>query len=228
MTGLADIAAAAAGQGLGIAGAFHAEEGDGAPEGVGTVVLLGFAPGGWDVFSGSAEAADGGADPLDRWSARVVGALAERLGAAALFPFGGPPYSPFLRWAQRGEGARPSPVGMMVSPTRGLWMSYRGALGLAGRLALEDAPGADPCLGCPAPCLTACPVGAMGEAPYDVPACTAHVESRKGTACREIGCLVRHSCPAGRDVTPGREQTGFHMTAFLRAHGSLDANSPSD
>jgi hypothetical protein len=61
-----------------------------------TIALAGFAGrDGWDAFAKSPEAADGAAHPLDRWSQRVIDALARELGAKALFPFGGPPFWPF-------------------------------------------------------------------------------------------------------------------------------------
>lgn len=215
------IASAAAAEGLAVAGAFHPGEGDGTD--AGTLVLLGpDGPAMWDRFTAAPEFADGAPDPLDRWSRRVISALAAALGAAARFPFGGPPHEPFLRWAMRGEGARPSPVGMLVSPRRGLWMSYRGALAFAERLPLDPTPPADPCAGCAAPCLGACPVGAMGRGPYDVAACAAHVASPEGSACREGGCLVRHACPAGSGAELMPQQCGFHMEAFLRERLPLD------
>jgi hypothetical protein len=67
-----------------------------------TVALAGFAGrDGWDAFAKSPEAADGAAHPLDRWSQRVIEALARELGAKALFPFGGAPFWPFQQWARR-------------------------------------------------------------------------------------------------------------------------------
>jgi hypothetical protein len=221
MTGGATIEAAsraAAAAGLAVAGAFHTQAGDGAPEGVGAICLLG-ADGDrmWEIFSRGPEAADGQPDPLDRWSRRVIGRLAEELNAVALFPFGGPPYQPFQRWATRGEGAVSSPVAMQVTPGRGLWTSYRGALGFRQPIALAARADASPCIGCPAPCLTACPVGAFAGGSYDVPRCVAHITSPAGAACRGGGRLVRRACPAGRDATPSAEQCRFHMEAFIRA-----------
>jgi hypothetical protein len=108
---------------------------------------------------------------------------------------------------------------MQVSPARGLWMSYRGALGFAGQLTLPPRPSATPCEGCPAPCLTACPVDAFAGGAYDVPRCVAHVASAAGAACR-TGCLVRDACPAGAGVCLPLEQRGFHMAAFLAAQGA--------
>lgn len=212
------IDSALAPHGLAAAGAFHPEPGDGAPEGVGTLVLVGARGGAlWRVFTAAAEFADGAADPLDRWSRRVLEQVAAELGARALFPFGGPPYQPFQRWAARGEPAYPSPVGMQVSVARGLWVSYRGALGFAGRLAIGLPVRGDPCCGCPAPCKTACPVNAFAGGRYDVAGCAAHIATPAGTACREAGCLVRHACPAGAAAAPPAAQCGFHMRAFLRA-----------
>lgn len=221
------IAAALGPHGLAAVGAFHPAEGDGVPAHVATLVLVG-AEGAelWPRFTASPEFADGRPDPLDRWSRRVLEAVAADLGARAFFPFGGPPYLPFQRWAARGEGAHPSPVGMQVSPARGLWLSYRGALGLAERLPLRPAAETSPCEPCPAPCLTACPVDAFAGGAYDVDRCVAHITRPEGRACREGGCLVRHACPAGRAATPPRAQCAFHMEAFIRAR-RVDGAEPS-
>jgi epoxyqueuosine reductase len=208
----------AAAEGLAVVGAFHPLSGDGAPEGIGTICLLGARLGQmWQVFSGSPEAADGQPNPLDRWSRRVIERLAAELGAVALFPFGGPPHQPFQRWAARGEAAVPSPVAMQVTGTRGLWTSYRGALGFREPITLMGRNDANPCLGCPAPCLTACPVDAFAGGAYDVPRCVDHITSPAGAACRTGGCLVRHACPAGLDAAPPAGQCRFHMDAFIRA-----------
>lgn len=212
------VASALAPHGLGPVGAFYPAEGDGAPAGIATLVLIGAAGEGlWRAFSDSPEFADGAPDPLDRWSRRVISTVAAGLGARPLFPFGSSPYLPFQRWAERGEGARPSPVTMLVSPSRGLWLSYRGALGFDERLALTTALAAPPCPACPAPCLRACPVEAFAGGNYDVARCVAHITSPEGRACRESGCLVRHACPAGRAAAPPVAQNAFHMEAFIRA-----------
>lgn len=207
--------------GLAAVGAFHPGPEDAAPDGVRTLVLLGPANGRmWAEFQASKEAEDGGADPLDRWSRRVIDALAARLGAQSFYPFGGPPWHPFQRWAEKGEGAMRSPVAMQATPQRGLLASYRGALGFSEHLALGAAPGQSPCLGCPAPCLMACPVNAFRDGRYDVPACVAHVILPAGAACRN-GCLVRMACPASAGADLPVEQRAFHMAAFLRAqHGA--------
>src|ERR1700721_2059647 len=104
-----------------------------------TIVLAGMVGrNGWDAFSASPEAGDGLADPLDRWSRRLIESLAGELGAKALFPFGGPPFLPFQRWAQRAEPVHSSPIGVLIHPYYGLWHSYRGALGLSEELAVAE------------------------------------------------------------------------------------------
>ena len=73
---------------------------------------------GWAAFSASPEVEDGAADPLDRWSRRVVDGLAVELGARALYPFDGPPHWPFQRWARRAAPMHVSPLGLLIHRRR--------------------------------------------------------------------------------------------------------------
>ncbi len=199
--------------GLAVLGAFHPVVGDGAPPGCGTLVLLGpQGPGFWAVFRASAEFGDGAPDPLNRWSERVIGALAAALGGMALFPFGGPPWPPFTAWARRSGEAWDSPVGLLVHSRHGLFVSYRGALALPARLALPAAV-ARPCDACAKPCLGACPVGALSGDGYDLAACHGWLDGAAGRDCLDRGCAVRRACPVGRDLRP-EAQSAFHMRAF--------------
>lgn len=214
---------AAAAAGLRVRGGFAVEDGDGVPAldagtPARTLVLLGNAgPGMWRAFS------DGGVrpgdNPLDRWSLEVVSELATRLGGAPLFPFGGPPFLPFIRWAQAAEAVHPSPIGPLIHPEYGLWHAYRGAIAFGHAMALpprDERP--SPCDTCVArPCLSACPVGAFTAAGYDVPACVSHVSRGEGQQCLNGGCLARHACPVGTDYAYAGEQATFHMRAFLKS-----------
>ncbi|MGR3485755.1 MAG: ferredoxin [Paracoccaceae bacterium] len=198
------VAAALHPHGLTVAGQCELDPGDG--YGAGGVLLISpDEPRFWTVFSRSSEAADGAPDPLDRWSRRVLGAVAQTMGARAVLP-SDPPYPPFVAWALRSGECHPSPVGPMVHRDRGLWISFRGAL-LVDRAAATPAP--SPCTGCRAPCRTACPVDAFADG-YDVAACRAHVAV---SDCRD-GCRVRAACPVGAGQRP-RAQARFHMEAFL-------------
>jgi epoxyqueuosine reductase len=210
---LSELGARTLRDGLAVLGAFHPVPADAAPDGAGTVVLLGPEPGEfWPRFAASPEGRAGGRDPLDRWSTRVIGALAAELGASAVFPFGGPPYAPFLAWARRSGAAFDSPVGLLVHARLGLFISYRGALAFPGRMALPS-PSRCPCDGCAAPCRDACPAGALGPAGYDVPGCHTFLDTPDGGRCLACGCAVRRACPVGAGGQAGA-QTSFHMTAF--------------
>lgn len=213
-----------AASGLALRGAFHPQPGDGIAGG--TLALLGFAGGiGWATFAASPEAADGAPDPLDRWSRRVIDALAGTLGGTALYPFGGPPWHPFQRWAQRAEPVHPSPLGILIHPDWGLWHSYRGAIALPERLDLPPRDDrASPCDACAArPCLSACPVGAFSAAGYDVAACAGHIASAVGADCMIAGCAARRACPVAAAHYPGAAQAGFHMRAFRASRASSAA-----
>jgi hypothetical protein len=191
----------------------------GALTGVRTIVLAGMAGReGWGAFAASPEASDGSGHPLDRWSGRLIEALARELGAKAFFPFGGPPFWPFQQWAQRAEPVHPSPIGILIHPRYGLWHSYRGALGFSERLAVpEPATIPSPCESCIGRwCLKTCPVGAFSPGAYDVAACAGHVQSRAGADCMDFGCRARRACPVGPEHAYGPDQAQFHMRAFLR------------
>ena len=173
----------------------------------------------WDAFQAAAESRDERPHPLDRWSRRVVSGLASELGAEPLFPFDGPPFLPFIRWAQRAEAVYPSAMGPLIHPDYGLWHAYRGALAFAETLDLgprDTRP--SPCDACEdKPCLATCPVGAFSAAGYDVAACVAHIGGARGGECLSAGCLARRACPVGVTFQYAMEQMGFHMEAFLAA-----------
>jgi epoxyqueuosine reductase len=207
------LEAALGAEGLGILGGFHPVPADKAPEDSRTLLLVGPAPPRfWPRFAASPEACDGAPDPLDRWTVRVLGKLAEAHGARALYPFGGPPWHPFIAWAERTGRVWPSPVGLLVHAERGLWASFRGALAFPDERPLPP-PAPRPCDACPAPCRAACPAGALTASGYDIPACRAWIE-RPEADCLSLGCAVRRACPVGRDEAPPPEQRAFHMAAF--------------
>ena len=167
----------------------------------------------WSMLMDAQEGQDGAADPIDRWSRRVLTALGETVGAEAIFPFGGPPWHPFIGWALDSGEITQSPIGLLVSDETGLWVSFRGAFRFEGARGWTR-HGTPPCPTCAAPCTTACPVDAFADGQYDVAACRAHVNAPEGIACREGGCLARHACPVGRSFAPPPDQATHHMAAF--------------
>lgn len=212
---LEGIAALLAPHRLAVFGGFHPVEGDGTPPGTQTLLMLGPAePGFWAHLTAQPEWQDATPDPVDRWSRRVIGRLACDLGAKAVFPFGGPPHAPFQRWAMATGRAWVSPVRLLVHDVAGLMVSYRGALALKARVDLP-ATGPRPCDGCAAPCLAACPAGALTGAGYDVPACHAHLDLA-GAECLTGGCLVRRACPLTESYGRVARQSAYHMRQFHR------------
>lgn len=220
--GLGEIEAALRDAGLASRGAFHPVAGDAVPpfaDGtlVRTLVLAGqVGAAHWDAFTRDRREEP---DPLDRWAARALEAVASRFGARVLLPGDGPPFAPFQRWAQRAEPVHPSPLGLLIHPDHGLWHAYRGALVFAAAI---DLPPRDrrpsPCATCTdRPCLAACPVRAFARGSLDPAACIAHLDSGTAGACFESGCLARAACPVG---VPHRYPPGvarFHLTAFAEA-----------
>ncbi len=221
---IATLAAALGAHGLIPRGGFRPRADDGVPpladgRPIRTLVMVGNAgPALWRAFAASPEY-DSAPDPLNRWSERVLGELAAELGAEAVFPFGGPPYLPFVAWAKRAEAVAESPLGILIHPDYGLWHAYRGALAFAETVDLAPRDRRPrPCDTCAErPCLSACPVGAFTKTGYDVAACTSHISAPAGADCMERACGARRACPVGRDYTYEPAQARFHMKHFLAA-----------
>ena len=212
-------------EGLALRGGFHCTAEDAVPDQpdgrpARTLLLCGNVGSSiWPTFSNSPEAGDGEPHALNRWSERVLSRLARELKAAAHFPFGGPPYVPFLGWAKRAEDLENSPLGMLIHPRFGLWHAYRGALAFAEKIDLPvPAPAPSPCESCEGrPCLSACPVGAFDGARYDVDGCARHIAGASGSDCLSLGCRARRACPVGREYLYLSDQAEFHMRAFLKS-----------
>ena len=202
---------------LDIFGGFTPVKAAQAPASAKTILLLGpHEPGFWPHISTAREFTDQQPDPLDRWSQRIITELAGLAGGTALFPFGGPPYQPFIAWALRSGRAWTSPVGLLVHDRAGLFVSYRGALALPYHVDLPPL-GQSPCLTCPGqPCRSACPVGALTDAGYDLGACHAYLDTKHGQDCMMRGCAVRRACPISASYGRLAEQSAFHMKAFHR------------
>jgi hypothetical protein len=186
-----------------------------------TIVLLGADASFWNVLTAAPEYLDQLPDPVDRWSQRIVTELARQTNSTARFPFGGPPFQPFIRWAIASGRAWQSPTGMLVHDTAGLMISYRGALMFDCDLGWPSltTPNLDnPCLTCAdQPCAAACPVGALSATTaYDVPRCHDHLATKSGAPCLGQGCAVRRACPVSRAFGRPEAQSAHHMASFHR------------
>jgi hypothetical protein len=227
-----DLSQALARHGLITRGGFHFTPDEARPEGPNgrpavSLILTGHAGGAiWPHFSAWLEKqAARPANPLDAWSAEVIGGIAERFGAKAVFPWQ-KPYLPFQQWAKRGEGLKPSPLGMLIHPEFGLWHAYRGALVFDVEIAIQQARVTiHPCDECvEKPCLSTCPVDAFSPDGFDAAGCRSYLDSsasRDGSVtqpdCMNAGCRARDACPVGRDHRYPDTQVQFHMAAFARA-----------
>ena len=186
------------------------------PEGQSTIVLLGPDRDFWDIFTQSEEWLRGDPDPVDAWSVRVITELAGNAGGEALFPFGGPPYQPFLQWAVESGEAWQSPTGPLLHARLGMMVSYRGAIRVPE--VFEKRHAEKPCDSCSErPCESACPVGALSaDAGYNVPACYDFLRSTEGqNSCYTMGCRVRRACPISASAHRNPSQSAYHMTRFL-------------
>ncbi len=199
--------------GLIVMGALHPHKTDAKQLEGGTLILLGAGPEFWPTLKAAPEWQ--GDDPVDSWSLRVIGQLAQQMQAQAHFPFGGPPYAPFIDWALKSGRTFSSPVGALVHDTMGMMISLRGALHFVHEFEVPKAEGTSPCTTCHAPCTQTCPVGALNDQSfYNVDACHQHLSTPEGQTCMTGGCLARLSCPISAGAKRDPEQSAHHMKAF--------------
>ena len=211
----ADIEDAAIKAGLIVMGGQHPGTSGATQLDDGTLILLGTAAEFWPILKTSPEWTDGKADPVDRWSTRVVGQMAVEMGATPCYPFGGPPYAPFIDWALKSGRTFQSPVGALVHDAVGMLISYRGALHFTEELAIPEAAAPSPCATCSAPCATSCPVDALNtHSFYNVAACHDYLTTTEGQTCMTGGCLARLACPLSSGAARDPEQSAHHMRAF--------------
>jgi ferredoxin len=211
--------------GLVVLGAFVPEPQDQVPSPGAAVVLLGNAgPTLWRAFLAAGRQKT--PSPLDRWLCEILSPIAVRLGASVLFPFDGPPFLPFLAWAFRAGAAFPSPLGLAIHPTYGLWHAYRAALVLPRPLrqpAPEIASHTSPCVACAdRPCLRACPVDAFDGSTFASARCQRRLITPLGTDCLTGGYRARYACPIGREHRYDPEQIAFHMRAQQAMMGLIE------
>ncbi|MGB3391321.1 MAG: hypothetical protein WBA88_25445 [Pseudaminobacter sp.] len=158
---------------------------------------------------------DGIANPLDTWARKVIGAVAEQVGAHAVSP-SDKPWLPFQQWAMRAEGLKPSPLGILIHPKYGLWHAYRGALLFEREIEVQQPRNpihlCDLCVG--KPCLNSCPVEAYSLSGFAYESCLSHVRGPAGAQCREEGCLARNACPYGTEYRYPADEQAFHMASF--------------
>jgi epoxyqueuosine reductase len=188
-----------------------------------SVLVLGSGRALWDAFvaavRGDPDRLTGELHPLDAFVRRAL---------AEVDP--GPPAS--RRWI-RCAADEPDPVdfrtlaldaglgwrsalGLLLHPVRGVWFALRAACFTTSWLPPSNAPAGDgPCLGCHAPCASACPAGAI-----QLPFTPAGAGGWQADVCARwnIGpdpcassCAARVACPAGAEHAYSPLQRHYHQ-----------------
>ena len=169
----------------------------------------------WDALRTAPEF-EAVSDPVDTYTARVLDALARDLIRAghrsrALYPLErrGGKWADFVALGREAGLGVFSRLGLLLHPIYGPWLSIRAVL-LTG---LECPLGApirdfDPCEGCAAPCVEACPGGAVG--PERISASICYATQRTEPACA-LRCAARHACVLGPEQAYSVEAEAHHM-----------------
>ncbi|MDP6977591.1 MAG: hypothetical protein QF570_03180 [Myxococcota bacterium] len=113
-----------------------------------------------------------------------------------------------------GLGVR-SRIGVLLHREHGPWFAIRAVL-LTDRAApagSEAPPTPDFCSDCAAPCVVACPAGAVGEVGIDIARCSDWRHREAQCASR---CDARLACPIGTASRYSSEALAHHMTAHFR------------
>jgi ferredoxin len=178
----------------------------------------------FEHFRESPERRDGRASPLDRFTRAAIGAAAAEAldgiagGYRLLFPFtDSVPALPFQRLGRAAGLGGPGPLGLQIHPEFGPWWAYRAliALALSDDVWSAAAPGValgDGCTGCAAPCVAACPAGAVRLAGFSVADC--HARRLASPDCR-LSCAARIRCIRGPEHRYTDDQLAFHMAASM-------------
>ena len=187
---------------------------------VGAVIVGNGGPVMFRGFRAAPEATDGRPHPLDRFTrAAVAAAAGEALGDAGpsyrlYFPFtDSVPALPFQRLGRAAGLGGPGPLGLQIHPEFGPWWAYRALIAIAGAPGESaGAPLGDGCADCPAPCVAACPAGAVRLAGFSVPDC--HARRLTAPACH-LSCNARVRCVRGVEHRYTDDQLAFHMAASM-------------
>ena len=181
---------------------------DGAPY---RQVLL-FGHGGTALWSHVRHQVDRDPDPIDDYAVGVAATFMDQQAPGADYRILYPADvcgSPLLALGELAGWHNPSPFLLGVNATWGSWFAYR-ALVVADSYLPTTPPMSEqsPCLGCPAPCISACPAGAVNHTAFDMNACAKH-RLQSDSSCAET-CLSRTACPVAEEHRYSDEQLCYH------------------
>ena len=159
------------------------------------------------------------ADPIDHFSIQLTQAfLHDYLGNPPhlrLYPL----TDYMIPLQQLGElvgWCHPSPLGLGISPTYGLWFAYRAAYLVDADLPLTTCHlSSSPCAICIAkPCITTCPASAVQLTGFDVFKCS-HYRLEMNSPCGDR-CLARLACPVAPEHRYELAQVRYHYGRSLQ------------
>ena len=132
-----------------------------------TLMLLGSGGGGlWRALQAAERI--GTKDPIDTWCGEAIDAFrADALAGVdseLLWPQQGGAAIPVVRLGEAAGWSHRSRMGIGINERHGLWFAYRGALLIDAEWPEQvEKASANPCDSCEStPCITVCPVGAVG------------------------------------------------------------------
>ena len=171
----------------------------------------------WEGFQGRASGG-GEAHPLDDYTVRVVEQVAHALreadaGLVTAYPFAHARQLVPFRALTRGlPDQQLLPFGVAVDRRFGPWFAWRAVLLTVLELPTEGLDAGVVCAECAAPCVPACPAGAVHKAGFDLATCTDFRAA--APTCRE-SCRSRLACPVAPEQRYGAEQMAFHYRASM-------------
>ena len=193
-------------------------ENDIRPEAYSRLVLLG--NGGQQLWPALSRFGMQTADPVDYYSLRMahtfINDYLNRADHLILYPAR---YTvPLQQLGALAGWHHPSPLGLGINPTYGLWFAYRVAfLTTAGLPLTEKMGGSSPCHTCTdKPCFSACPAGAVqGVGRLDLPACAGY-RLQAQSPCQDR-CLSRLACPIAPEHRYPMKQVNYHYRHSLNS-----------
>ena len=120
-----------------------------------------------------------------------------------------------------------SRLGLLLHDTYGPWLGLRAACFMEDRLEpTPPSPGAG-CTGCPSPCISACPAGALNIGQWDVEICS---QFHSDSDLCDSTCHARTACPVGETHRYSPHQIQYHYNRhagrqWLRRHFHIKASA---